>query len=930
MASNKKQFEAHFPFGGLDASTTVQTQPPYTTPDCLNVRPTDVFNHRRRGGTRPGFGPAFYGQANGSNPVRLIASIPTSTVTGPNIWPEDFIGGSYLPLWNTLVDMDPVMVAPQIDAEFNMAYSSVVRPEGAYHAPLSNLDVTERQEVSMFICPYKGAWYGRHYLFMWLDDANPGAPIDPAPPPPGVQNPTPRGISAYVEMPNPAPGSSATSFAGQVETYEGGGVGNLYTFSGDLGYVQAGWFRLGVSGNNVYAYWHGETGAGEFVNSAHGLTLPWANGTTFAFAFYPRTANGRVQAKHFRHFYYPTTPDTKTNTVLVESVNGNVYVENWPREFGGGAVPAGTLEVSSSCNLNNDRLLMSAPYLQDLFIADWDETRVEGEDGSVTIANPERLNAPAGSIADWAALGISAANDVCVITNATGGMRNGTYDILYVFSAAAAPPNGYLHLHPTPGDGVATGTGSFKVVRSPKVLSLNPESTEAVWTLGTNMVPHQFRRSAVHRDVVFEVTAIAGTGTTGAAEPAWDVVVGNTTIDNAGANQVTWTTRSITLRKWMAKTNKGAVPVSCPMICTFNGRITVAGSNVEGANQFFQSRAGDPYDFDYTVGDPGTAIYSGAADEYQIGSPITAIAPAGADYLLIGTDRDIWVQMGDLANGGRILNLSKVNGIQDKTAWCSGSGGEVYFLSNDGIRAYIPGSTITDSITVTPLPKELRNIDRRYFNVLMAYDIQAEGLMIYLSAPERRPVGHFFVHMPTKSIWRVDIDDTVYPTAILNHITQDAAESCVIHGCTDGRLRRFHDLYEGDDELNGSTQILGTLDDYVIIGPMMMAPGGEGEAVIARVTAVLDSSSGPITATLRTAPTAEGCLDANLFAGTPPLPAGYRVSTLNFTTAGLNKPIDVRQRGAFAALILASGASKRAWAVETIQIEAERGGDRRL
>ena len=917
MASNKKQFEAHFPFGGLDASTTVQTQPPYTTPDCLNVRPTDVFNHRRRGGTRPGLGPAFYGQANGTNPVRLLSSITTSTVTGPNIWPEDFIGGSYLPLWNTLVDMSPVMVAPQIDAEFNMAYSSVVRPEGAYHAPLSNLDVTKRQEVSMFICPYKGAWYGRHYLFMWLDDTNPGAPIDP--PPVTI----PRGISAYVEMPNPATPLVLTSFHGQVQTYEGGGVGNLYTFAGDLGYVQAGWFRLGVNGNNVYCDWHGDLTAGHCVNAAHGLTLPWANGTTFAFAFYPQTAGGRVQAKHFRHYYYPTTADTRTNTVLIESVNGNIYVENWPREFGAGAVPAGTA-VSASCNLNSDRLLMAAPYLQDLFIADWDETRVEGADGVILLGTPAFLDA--ASVPAWndAALGISAANDVCLITKATGGVRNGTYDILYA-------PAGYLHLHPPPCDGLADGTCSYKVVRSPKVLSLNPEATEALWTPNTPITVHQFRRSTAHTGLVFEVTSEGAAGAiTGAVEPVWNTTVGGATVENAGVNQVNWTTRSVTLRKWMAKTNKGAVPVSAPIIYPFNGRIGLAGSNVEGASQKFEARWGDPYDFDYTAGDAGSAVRSGASGANQIGSPITAVAPAGADYLLIGTQRSTWVQMGDLANGGRIINLSQVSGIQDKTAWCPGPGGEVYYLANDGVRVYIPGSTITDSVTKQPLPKELHNIDRRYFNVLMAYDIDAAGLMLFLAAPERRPVSHFFLHTQTQSIWRVDIDDSVYVTALHKHTTTDAADTCIVLGCRDGRLRRFHDLYEGDDELDGSgLQIVGVLDDYVIIGPMMMAPGGEGEGVIARITAVLDSSSGPITATLRTAPTAEGCLDANLFAGALPLPAGYRLSTLTFT-AGLNKPIDVRQRGAFAALILASGSSKRPWSVETIQIEAERAGDRRI
>lgn len=40
-----------------------------------------------------------------------------------------------------------------------------------------------------------------------------------------------------------------------------------------------------------------------------------------------------------------------------------------------------------------------------------------------------------------------------------------------------------------------------------------------------------------------EVTAISGTGTTGGSAPTWDPDPGDTTIDNAGANQVTWTNR---------------------------------------------------------------------------------------------------------------------------------------------------------------------------------------------------------------------------------------------------------------------------------------------------------------------------------------------------------------------------------------------------
>ena len=45
-------------------------------------------------------------------------------------------------------------------------------------------------------------------------------------------------------------------------------------------------------------------------------------------------------------------------------------------------------------------------------------------------------------------------------------------------------------------------------------------------------------------NVVFEATAIAGTGTSGATEPDFGLVaVGGTIIDNPGANQITWTNK---------------------------------------------------------------------------------------------------------------------------------------------------------------------------------------------------------------------------------------------------------------------------------------------------------------------------------------------------------------------------------------------------
>lgn len=56
-----KEFGIHFPIGGLVKRYGYQSQPPYTTPDCQNVRPFDVLEGRERGGSRPGLVKAYDG-----------------------------------------------------------------------------------------------------------------------------------------------------------------------------------------------------------------------------------------------------------------------------------------------------------------------------------------------------------------------------------------------------------------------------------------------------------------------------------------------------------------------------------------------------------------------------------------------------------------------------------------------------------------------------------------------------------------------------------------------------------------------------------------------------------------------------------------------------------------------------------------------------
>jgi hypothetical protein len=70
-------------------------------------------------------------------------------------------------------------------------------------------------------------------------------------------------------------------------------------------------------------------------------------------------------------------------------------------------------------------------------------------------------------------------------------------------------------------------------------------SDPGAWVASTAYAVAIFRRPIAANGFRYEVTAIAGTGTSSAAEPVWPKVPGATIVDNAGANQITWTCRAL-------------------------------------------------------------------------------------------------------------------------------------------------------------------------------------------------------------------------------------------------------------------------------------------------------------------------------------------------------------------------------------------------
>lgn len=82
----------------------------------------------------------------------------------------------------------------------------------------------------------------------------------------------------------------------------------------------------------------------------------------------------------------------------------------------------------------------------------------------------------------------------------------------------------------------------FRNSTSPGVaqLACSIENATALWTANTAKVVNNTVRTTAKNGYRYKVQSIAGTGTTGATEPAWPTTVGATVTDNPGANQVVW------------------------------------------------------------------------------------------------------------------------------------------------------------------------------------------------------------------------------------------------------------------------------------------------------------------------------------------------------------------------------------------------------
>jgi len=259
--------------------------------------------------------------------------------------------------------------------------------------------------------------------------------------------------------------TSTTAATTTVYKYVNGASSQLTSFQKTGLTASPIWLKVRCNGTAVDIYWNGDRQTTQTgLNDGGSWTA--ANATQFAFGFFgSKTIAGADQSSSLNYglidefiLLYTSSATAaidKTYPRLVAAANGTLYEENDAGDMG---AVSGSLTVSANTHLQ------AAEFAGKLYIADYDDERCSGTDGTVTTGTGV-FDDVAGK--NWSTLGVDADDDLVVLWDGTvnvgadGVTQPGAYKITSVSSTTIT-----LADVDTGTDGTAF---SFRIERGPKI-----------------------------------------------------------------------------------------------------------------------------------------------------------------------------------------------------------------------------------------------------------------------------------------------------------------------------------------------------------------------------------------------------------------------------------------------------------------------------
>lgn len=900
----KSWLDIVWPVAGISRSVAFEKQPPFTTPDALNVRSDDTAEYRERGGSRPGLGLAVRSQLPG--PVRLLTKVAVLKAT----WPKN-----YSPLYGNQLNDGITRVAWAPDPTFQSSTSnqgaraSLVGADWGVAIPPSfsyGQSLPDPYEVSLFVTPVDGKQLnGLVQINVNLQE--------------NEDDPTENGVQCSIQF------SESSYFAFITRNQAGVPVQEVtsVTFTDDVGMSGTFYARIIPATRTIQLYWR--------RNKLTEIVIPTINGNGSSYRVISPDESISV-TKLSTDFRWDTSVAIpyrdQRRDVLVAVSNGSIYLED----------TADTLSLVAPSAVNPEGELVAVDREQKLFIADYGAAVGGVATGTVAAASYNTLK---DTGKNFTSLGIDT-NYVIELTNSNYSQNEKQVITLYNTNGG----NFRLGFRGAFTSPIPQGSQGSGVTLLLEQLSTIGAGNVIVQGDGGGPWTVEFKGDLAGQDLqllAYQADDLAADGGTPAIEIVstqsgadGKYVVGSYQISSVAGDTITFIPAitvspdftgdigSVSYSVVRAPkifdpydgsveihtASEGFVPAGCRLVTLYRDRIVYAASDLE-PHVWYMSRQGDPFDWDYSQEDSAAAVSSQASFGGQLADPITAIIAHGDECLIVGCYNSLWIVRGDPGFGGSMDQLSRKIGIVGPRAWCRTPDDMCVFLSPDGIYVMPAGCHgMPTSLSRERLPDDLIGVNQDRFTVSMEYDLVHRGIHIYLTPTDGSTGNHWWFDWEAKAFWRVGLQNDHEPMSIHERVSW-AESPVVLLGCRDGYIRYYSRDFQTDDQDN-------PIESYCVIGPFHLDRAGYLEGLLTGLKGTLSKSSGDVQWEVLVGDSGESAVNAQ------PREQGI------WNKTGLNYTSRPRVRGVACCIKVSNGSLVKRWILERITAVVRSAGMRRV
>ena len=252
----------------------------------------------------------------------------------------------------------------------------------------------------------------------------------------------------------------------------------------------------------------------------------------------------------------------------------------------------------------------------------------------------------------------------------------------------------------------------------------------------------------------------------------------------------------------------GTMPDVAYLGCLYRGRCVLSG-NIRYPNQWYMSKAGDPWDWAYDSTDPLSAVAGSNADAAESPAIVRALMPYKDDYLIFGCANSMWVMEGDPAEGGSLACIDSTTGIFGARSWCFDNSGNCYFLGTGGIYRIPVGFTYVENISLLSLPNLIADeaLDPSIHRASLAYDPKRHGVLISIVTVSSGANSNYWYDLRTEGFFPESYATNCGPYALFYYAANNEDYRELLVGGKDGYIRHFKDSAKDDDNGASDTAI---------------------------------------------------------------------------------------------------------------------------